>query len=71
MSEFRQLVRPGQFVEDGAESEEAADAGGGRQGWSLRTQARRPSQDVRIAAQLLDAGDLGMLGGKIASAIRA
>ena len=63
--EFGQLVGPGQLVEDRAESEEAADAGGGRKGWSLRTQARHPSEDVRIAAQLLDASKLGMRGGQI------
>ncbi len=65
VGEFRQLFRPGQLTEDSAESEEAADAGGGHQGRSLRTQAGHPSQDVRIAAQLLEADDLGMLGGQI------
>ena len=65
MSEFSKFTCPGQFVEDGAESDEPADAGRGRQGRNLRTQARHPAEDVRIAAQLLQTDNLGMLGGQI------
>ena len=59
------LACPGQFAEDGAQSDESTDAGHGRQGWCLRTHAGHPSEDVRIAAQLLQTGDLGVLGGQI------
>jgi hypothetical protein len=50
MSEFNNPVGPRQFAEDGAQSDEAADAGRGGQRRSPHTQARHPSEDVRIAA---------------------
>src|ERR1039457_381004 len=62
-SEFRMLACPGQFAEDGAQSDESSDAGHGRQVWRLRTHAGHPSEDVRIAAKLLQTGDLGVVGG--------
>ena len=65
MSEFGNLAGPRQLVEDRAESEETADAGGGRQRRSLRPQARHPSQDVGIATELLDASELRVLGAQI------
>ena len=65
VSEFSKLVCPSQLVQDGAQSDEASDAGCGGQRRSLCAHARHPSKDVRIAAQLLEAGNLGVFGAEI------
>ncbi len=50
VSEFSKLVGPGQFVQNGAQSDETSDAGCSSQRRSLCTHARHPSKGVRIAA---------------------
>ena len=58
MVQFSQMAGAHQFMEDGAQRAEPSDAGGGRQGRSLRTQVRHPAKDMRIAAQLVETSDL-------------
>src|ERR1700678_1452133 len=43
-----------QFMQDGAQSKEASDAGGRGQRRSLAAQLRHPSEDMRIAVQLFE-----------------
>ncbi len=65
VSKFSKLVRPSQLVQDGAQSDEASDAGCGGQRWGLCAHARHPSKDVRIAVQLFEAGNPGVCGAEI------
>src|ERR1700677_2543983 len=65
VSEFGKLVCPSQLVQNGAQSDEASDAGCGGQRWGLRAHARHPSKDVRIALQLFEAGNPGVFGTEI------
>lgn len=65
VSKFGKLVCPGQLVEDGTQSDKSSDAGCRSQGRSLCAHARHPSEDVRIATQLLEAGNVGVLSTEI------
>ena len=65
VSEFSQMAGPSQLVEDGAQSDEASDAGCRGQRRSLCAQVRHPSEDVRIAAQLFETGNLRVFGAQI------
>src|ERR1700692_2130302 len=65
MSEFGNLAGPRQFAKDGAQSDESPDAGRGSQRRSLCTQAGHPSENVRIAAYLLEANNLWVCGADI------
>ena len=65
VSEFGKLVCPGQLIADGAQSDQASDAGCRSQRRSLCAHARHPSEDVRIASQLLEAGNLAVFGAEI------
>ena len=65
MREFRLLCGPCQIAADGAQGNEPVDVGRGNQGWRLRAQPRHPSEDVRIAAQLIEARDAGVIGAEI------
>jgi hypothetical protein len=65
VSKFSKLVCPGQLIQDGAQSDEASDAGCRSQRRSLCAHARHPSKGVRIAAQLLEAGNPGAFGAEI------
>jgi hypothetical protein len=49
VSQFREMAGASQFLEDGAQSKEASDAGGRDQRRSLAAQVRHPSEDMRIA----------------------
>src|SRR5215472_2411943 len=49
-SKFHKRFRPSQFVKNDAHGNELVDAGGDRQRWCLRTQARHPAQNVRFTA---------------------
>jgi hypothetical protein len=51
------MVGASQLMEDGAQSEEPADAGGRGQRRILGAQERHPSEDMRIAAQLFQTGN--------------
>src|SRR5665647_2073463 len=51
-SEFKTLVRPGQFIEDASESDQPADTSHGRQWRRLRSHAGHPAEDVGITVQL-------------------
>ena len=62
MCEFRLLSGPCQIAADGAQRNEPVDVGRGDQRRRLRMQARHPSEDVRIAAQLLETRDAGVIG---------
>ncbi len=59
------LVYPSQFIEDSSQSEESADAGGRGQGRGLYAQARHPSEDVGVAAQLRETGNLRVFRAEI------
>jgi len=65
MREFRLLCGPCQIAADGAQGNEPVDVGRGDQGWRLRAQSRHPSEDVRIAAQLIETRDAGVIGSEI------
>jgi hypothetical protein len=65
VGEFRKFACPCQFVEDGAENDEPGYAGRGRKGRNMRTHARHPSEGVRIAAQLRETSNFGILSGQI------
>jgi hypothetical protein len=65
VSEFDKLVCPGQLIADGTQSDESSDAGCCSQRRSLCMQARHPSEDVRIAAQLLESSNLRVCGAEI------
>jgi len=63
--ECRQMVGPRQFMEDGAQREQSADAGCGGQGRSVRPHGGHPSEDMGIAAQLGEMGNLWVFGAEI------
>jgi len=65
VGQFSEMAGASQLMEDGAQREEPADAGCRCQRRILGAQVRHPSQDVRIALQLLDASDLRILGAQI------
>ena len=65
VSEFSELVCPGQLIANGAQSDQPCDAGCRRQGRSLCTQARHPSEDVRVASQQLETRNLRVFGAEI------
>ena len=58
VSQFREMADANQLIKDGAQSEEAADAGGRGQRWILGAQVRHPFKDMRIAAQLFEMSNL-------------
>src|SRR5215475_12717991 len=51
MSEFRKLCGPSQLAQDGTESDEPVDIGGGRERRRLRAQPRHPGENVGLTAQ--------------------
>jgi len=61
----RQMVGPRQFIEDGAQREEPADAGCRGQGRSVRPHMGHPSEDMGIAAQLREMGNLWVFGAEV------
>ena len=65
VGQFSEMAGAGQFMEDGAQSEEPADVGCRGQRRILGAQVRHPSEDVRIAAQLIETSNLGMLCAEI------
>src|ERR1035437_5007120 len=65
MRELRLLCVPCQIAADGAQGNEPVNVGRGDQGRRLRAQSRHPSEDVRIAAQLLEMRDPGVIGSEI------
>ena len=58
VSQFREMAGASQFMEDGAQSKEASDAGCRDQRRSLAAQVRHPSEDMRIAVQLFEMSNL-------------
>ncbi len=54
VGQFSAMAGASQFMEDGAQREEPADAGCRCQGRILSAQVRHPSQEMRIAAQLFE-----------------
>src|SRR4029077_14231206 len=66
---LRKLVGPRQFNEQGAQSDELLDIGGGGEGWHLGTQAGHPAEEVRIPSQLLEGVHLGVSGAEIAEEV--
>jgi hypothetical protein len=65
VGQFREMVGASQLMEDGAQSEEPADAGGRGQRRILGAQVRHPSKDMRIAAQLFETGNCRVLRAEI------
>src|ERR1035437_3982570 len=65
VGEFSLLSGPCQIAQDRAQCDEQVDVRGGRQWRLLRMQARHPSEDVGIPAQLIQVLDLGMMDGEI------
>jgi len=59
--QLRELLGPGQFVEDGAQRDQPVDVGGGAQGRSARLQVGHPAEDMGIALELIEALDMGMV----------
>ena len=58
VGQFRQMAGASQLMEDGAQSEEPADAGRRGQRRILGAQVRHPSEDMGIAAQLFETRNL-------------
>jgi hypothetical protein len=69
MSEFRKLFHPRQFVADAAQSEEPVAIRCGHERRHLRVQARHPTEDVGLTAQLVQALHLGVIGAEIAQEV--
>jgi hypothetical protein len=69
MSEFRKLFGPSQFVQEGAQGDEADDEGCRSEWRHLRVQAGHPTEDVGFTAQLLQTLDLGMSRAEIAQKV--
>ena len=65
VGQFSEMAGACQFMEDGAQSEEAADAGCRGQRRILGAQVRHPSEDVRLTAQLLETSNLRVFGSEI------
>ena len=65
VGKFGEMIYPGYLMEESAQSEEPADAGGGSQGRRLCSHMRHPSEDMRIAANLFEARNLRMFRAEI------
>jgi hypothetical protein len=69
MSKLGKLFGPSQFVQDGAQSDEADDEGCRSEWRHLRVQARHPAEDVGLTAQLVQTLHLGMSSAEIAQEV--
>ena len=58
VGQFREMAGASQLLEDGAQSEEPADVGRGGQGRILGAQVCHPSENMGIAAQLVERSNL-------------
>ena len=65
LGEFGKLCAPGQFRQNAAQENEPNDVSDRRQGRDPRTHHGHPAQDVRITPQLIESGNLGMVGAEI------
>jgi hypothetical protein len=68
-SELGKLFGPRQFREQGAQSDEAVDIGGGGERWHLGAQAGHPAEEVGLAAELLESLHVGMSSAEIAEEV--
>src|SRR5208337_1939092 len=67
--ELRKLFGPSQFGEQGAQSNEPVDIGGGSERRRLRVQTGHPAEQVGIPSQLLEGVHLGVRGAEIAEEV--
>jgi len=67
--ELRKLFRPSQFDEQGAQTGDTTDIGGGGEWRHLGSQARHPAEEVGLAVQLLDGFQLSVSGAEIAEEV--
>ena len=65
VGQFRETVCASQLMEDGAQSEEPADAGCRGQRRILGAQVRHPSEEMRIAVQLVEPRNRRVFGAEI------
>ena len=66
---MRKLFGPSQFGEQGAQSDEPIDIGGGSERRLLGAQAGHPAEEVRIPSHLLEGVHLGVSGAEIAKEV--
>ena len=67
--ELRKVFGPSQFGEQGAQSDEPVDIGGGGEGRRLGVQVRHPAEEVGLPSQLLEGVHLGVSGAEIAEEV--
>jgi hypothetical protein len=65
IGQYRKPLGPSQFVEDAAQSDEEVDVRGCRKWRRLRAEMRHPTEDVRIAPQLIERIHFGVVGAEI------
>jgi hypothetical protein len=68
-TELRKLFGPSQLGEQGAQSDEKVDIGGGGERRRLAAQAGHPAEEVGLASQLLEGVHLGVSGAEIAEEV--
>ena len=61
LSQLRPMCSPGQLSEDAAHENEPEDIGNRSQRWQVGAQCAHPAEKVRIASQLIERNDLGMM----------
>ena len=61
MHQIGDLLEPGQFLEDASQADQFVDVSGQPQGRSFGAERGEPTQDVRIATQLIQRADLRVL----------